>query len=293
MSKTMDETFGAMLIGVLFATFFQGVLTVQGYIYYENFPSDPVRLKVLVASVWILDVVHLVLVSQACYHYLITSWGDDSALLVTTLPLDLHLIVSGLATACCQGFFLYRIWSFSNKNWILTGILASACLTTFGLGAFISVQLILAKSVAAFDSFTAVVDANFIIGAVVDLTIALILVYNLREGRGNFEGTHLVISRIIQYAVATGLATSLLGVVIVIAYHLRPNSFIYIAIHYSLARMYTNALFASLNSRKEARRLLSGYAPSTLSAVQFVVPPRDTESTAREEYGLHHVKPPV
>ncbi|KAJ6478466.1 hypothetical protein DFH09DRAFT_1199524 [Mycena vulgaris] len=261
MSETMDETFGAMFIG--------GVLTIQGYIYYEHFPNDPVR---------ILDVVHLVLVSQACYHYLITSWGDGSALLVTTLPLDLHLIVSGLATACCQGFFLYRIWSFSNKNWILTGALASACLTTFGLGIFISVQLILAKSVAAFNTFTAVVDANFIIGAIVDLIIALILVYYLREGRGHFERTHL--------AVATGLATSLLGVAIVIAYHLRPNSFIYIAIHYSLARMYTNALLASLNSRKGARRLLSGYTPSTLSAAQFVL-------TVREEYGLQHVKSPV
>ncbi|KAJ7279955.1 hypothetical protein C8J57DRAFT_1220484 [Mycena rebaudengoi] len=114
MPETMDTTYGAMLIGVLFATFFQGVLTLQAYIYFESFPNDPIKLKTLVATVWVLDVAHLVLISQSCYYYLISSWGNDAALLFSTKPLDLHLVFVGLATGL--------IWTFSKKNWLLTGL---------------------------------------------------------------------------------------------------------------------------------------------------------------------------
>ncbi|KAJ7448029.1 hypothetical protein FB451DRAFT_1188019 [Mycena latifolia] len=64
----MDTTYGTMFIGgkdfklfetrvlilipqVLFVTFYQGVLTLQAYIYHEAFPDDPVGLKALVAGV--------------------------------------------------------------------------------------------------------------------------------------------------------------------------------------------------------------------------------------------------
>jgi hypothetical protein len=57
----------------------------------------------------ILDVAHLVLICQPCYHYLISSWGDSAALLVSTQALDLHLVFVGMASALCQGFFLSRL----------------------------------------------------------------------------------------------------------------------------------------------------------------------------------------
>ncbi|KAJ7270253.1 hypothetical protein C8J57DRAFT_1605107 [Mycena rebaudengoi] len=172
MPETMDTTYGAMLIGVLFATFFQSVLTLQAYIYFENFPRDSIKLKTLVASVWILDIAHLVLISQSCYHYLITSWGNNNAeLLVSTKPLDLHLVFVGLATWLCQGFFLYRIWTFSRKNWFLAGVLGAA----------------LIPSVATFASVTGEVVVVFAIGAGVDVAIALILVFCLQQNKTGVE----------------------------------------------------------------------------------------------------------
>jgi hypothetical protein len=56
----------------------------------------------------ILDVAHLVLIAQATYHYLVSNWGNPPALQLTTTSLDLHLIFVGLATICCQSFFLRR-----------------------------------------------------------------------------------------------------------------------------------------------------------------------------------------
>ncbi|KAF7360108.1 ANK-REP-REGION domain-containing protein [Mycena venus] len=256
MGDALDTTYGAMFIGVLFATFFQGVLTLQAYIYYESFPKDHASLKVLVASVWILDVAHLVLICQSCYHYLISSWGNNAALLVSTQELDLHLVFVGMASALCQGFFLSRIWTFSQKNWVLTGILCAACLTTLALETAMSAQISRVPSVAAFGSFTGEVVATLGLSAAVDVAIAAILVWYLQQGKTSFDRTSFVVARVVQYTVATGLATSLLAVACLAVYLATPHTFIFIALHFSLGRMYTNALLATLNSRRNLRKVL-------------------------------------
>ncbi|KAJ7448043.1 hypothetical protein FB451DRAFT_1567393 [Mycena latifolia] len=283
---TMDATYGAMFIGVLFATFFQGVLTLQTYIYYEAFPDDPVGIKALVAGVWILDVAHLVLISQTCYHYLITSWGNNAALLVSTQPGDLHLILVGIATAVCQGFFLLRIWSFSKKNWALIGILGAACLATLGLETAMSVQMSQMASVAAYSSLTSEAVAVFCLSVAVDVAIALIMIWYLRAGETSFNRTTFVIARLIQYTVATGLATSALAVGCLIAYLTRPHTFIFIAMHFSLGRMYTNALLATLNSRRNLRKVLEGtMLPNSGSS--FLAPLQTAKhNSSNEEYML-------
>jgi hypothetical protein len=63
--------------------------------------------RVLIQS-RILDVAHLVLICQSCYHYLISNWGNNAALMVSTQELDLHLVFVGMASAICQAFFLSR-----------------------------------------------------------------------------------------------------------------------------------------------------------------------------------------
>jgi len=280
-----------MLIGTFFAIFFQGILSVQAYVYYESFPQDPKRVKALVAAVWTLDLVHLILICQSVYHYLITSWGNDAALLQSTEELDLHLVLVGAATILCQGFFLHRVWTFSKKNWLLTGVLALACTTTVGLDIAMTIQTSRNKSVAVFSSVGQEIITMFSLGAGVDMVIALLLVWYLQQGRTSFESTNFVLTRIIQYTVATGLATSLLALGCVAAYMLKPDGFVFIAMHFSLGRMYTNALLATLNSRRNLRSALgtggtswtAAQSNQTSSAPAFVT----QTTTTTTEYALN------
>ncbi|KAJ7460193.1 hypothetical protein FB451DRAFT_1270608 [Mycena latifolia] len=283
MESTMDSTYGAMFIGVLFATFFQGVLTVQAYIYYESFPDDMWRLKLLVAAVWLLDLTHLVLICQACYHYLVTSWGVGPALLVSTRPLDLHLVFVGLATLLCQGFFVHRIWTFSKRNWALTGVLTAACIAAFTLEVIISAQILRDSSVAYFSELVGEVVALFSVGGAVDVAIALVLVFYLQQGTTHFDRTSFVVARVVNYTVATGLATSILAVACLIAYLTAPHTFIFIAMHFSLGRLYTNALLATLNSRR-ALRCVPHTQPSAPSFA--VMTTRVVTSVTDDEYPM-------
>ncbi|KAF9066523.1 hypothetical protein BDP27DRAFT_1227386 [Rhodocollybia butyracea] len=256
-ASSLNPTIGAMLIGVLFATFFQGVLTVQAYIYYESFPKDKRSIKLLVCNFNLAepllefitkskktnfaDLLHLILIADSAYHYMVTKWGDPMALGYSTEELDLHMVMVGLATILCQGFFLQRIWIFSNKNIIMTGLLLAGCVATLGLDMSLSIQLSSIPTITAFSNskFMPEVIATFAIGAGVDLLMALILVFYLQQRRSSFQRsenfTNFILSRVIQYTVATGLVTSLIAV----------NSDNVQAMHFSLGRMYTNALLAT------------------------------------------------
>ncbi|KAJ7885474.1 hypothetical protein B0H14DRAFT_1345696 [Mycena olivaceomarginata] len=253
----LDSSNGALLIGVLVSTFFQGVLSVQAYIYYENFPEDPLSLKALVGFVWTFDFVHLVLISHATYYYLVTNWGNVAALALTTIELDLHLVFLSVATITCQAYFLHRVWRFSNRNKLLTGVLTTGCTATLVLD-----LLLAAQTIAGRDSTTIAPSSKrqsiavFSTGGANDLAIALVLCWYMQRRKSEFDRTKFILTRIIRFTVSTGLVTSLLALGTLAAYVGSPDTFIWLAMYVSLGRMYTNALLATLNSRRKLRALL-------------------------------------
>jgi len=232
------------------------MLTVQAYVYYESFPNDSLKLKSLVALVWTLDLAHLVLICNGMYTNLITNWGNDAALVTTMEAFNIHILFIGAAAILCQGFFIHRVYVFSKKNWLLAGLLALAVVVDFGLDIWLTVRITRDRSVAVYDAIGPIVIPMLSIGAGVDLIIAMLMVYYLHQGRTGFAQTDFVVTKIIQYAVSTSLATSLLALGSVTAYAINPNNFAYIAMPSSLGRMYTNALLVTLNSRRQLRSRL-------------------------------------
>ncbi|KAJ7934268.1 hypothetical protein B0H13DRAFT_2650226 [Mycena leptocephala] len=256
-----ESSNGALLIGVLVSTFFQGILSAQAYIYYESFPEDPLSLKALVRFVWTLDFVHLVLISQAMYYYLVTNWGNVAALGLTTIELDLHLVFLSVATFTCQAYFLHRVWRFSNRNTLLTGVLTAGCTSTLVLDLLLAAQTIAGRnSTKIAPSSKRASIAVFSTGGANDLAIALVLCWYLQRSKSEFDRTKFVLTRIIHFTVSTGLVTrqrySLLALGTLAAYVGSPDTFIWLAMYFSLGRMYTNALLATLNSRRKLRTLL-------------------------------------
>ncbi|KAJ7359746.1 hypothetical protein DFH08DRAFT_801512 [Mycena albidolilacea] len=319
MRDTLDTTYGALLIG--------GVLTLQAYIYYESFPRDHLGLRFLVAGVWwainraLLARSHPIQDPRRRAPGADFSWGDSAALLVSTQALDLHLVFVGMASALCQGFFLSRlrdslIRTFSQKNWVLTGLLGAACLTTFALEATMSAQISSVPSIAAFNSltgevvttlglsaagarssFTPIFQSNGRLSAV-DVAIAACLVFYLQQGKTSFDRTSFVVARVVQYTVATGLATSSMPRRLsrdpkylylhrpsrAMAHHLRL--IVRKALHFSLGRMYTNALLTTLNSRRNLRKVLddSGtVGPHTGSSFLNGMPTSNDIPSTREQ----------
>lgn len=274
----IGPTYGALYIGVLFATLFQGILTIQTYVYYESFPEDSIWLKSLVGTVWCVDLIHLIFVGHAVYYYLVIHWGDTDVLKFSIWTFDAHLVLLGLASILCQSFFIRRIWIFSNRNIPLLLFLTAICMTVFILAIYASAMDIKVPSTSEFLVLKPQVTALFSIGAGSDVIIALLMCYYLRKQNSNstFARTHSIISLLIKYTVTTGLATSALAVACLITFFAVPESFVFIAMHLSLGRMYTNALLATLNSR----RVLRGIYDPTSKGRQSMKPTSSSKHVA-------------
>ncbi|KAJ7203560.1 hypothetical protein GGX14DRAFT_570004 [Mycena pura] len=287
---------GSLLIGTFFAIFFQGMLTVQAYVYYESFPNDPMKLKSLVALVWTIDLVHLIVICSGIYADLVTNWGNIEAIATTIEAFIIHILFVGVAAILCQGFFIYRVFVFSKKNWLLSGLLSLAALANLGLAVWLIVRLNRDRSVAALSTIGPTTIPMFSIGAGVDVAIAILMVYYLQQGRTGFARTDFVVKKIIQYVVSTSLATSLLALGSIVAYAINPNHSAYIAIHFSLGRMYTNALLATLNSRRQLRSHLGvtgdkdngATAPGSHGQTVFAIG-QSTAALRTSEYPMDHV----
>ncbi|KAF7327195.1 ANK-REP-REGION domain-containing protein [Mycena kentingensis (nom. inval.)] len=302
----MDKTFGALFVGVLLATFLQGLLTLQAYTYFVNFPTDRVWLKIMVASVWFLDAVNLGLIAQSTYYYLVTNWGNAEALAFGTVPFNLHMLFIGLPSLICQFFFLYRIWTFSEHNYVLVGALAILCVASFAVLVVGVAQILLDLHIEQYSHQTKKGIWIFTSAASADLLIAFALVWYLRKSKGpevDFKGaywrTDLILARITQYTVATGLLTSIFGFVVLAAFMLSPTTFIFIGIYFSFGRIYTNALLVNLNARRSLREsinqpteniriphLAAGSAPPATSwVVDIPLPSRGEISMASRSCG--------
>ncbi|KAF9063744.1 hypothetical protein BDP27DRAFT_1405646 [Rhodocollybia butyracea] len=256
---SLDKTYGAMLVGIFFSMFLQGVLTLQTVTYYDSYPKDQAWTKLVVATVWCFDTFQLILIAQSAYHYLISNWGIPSALLVSTWELDLNVTFIGLSTFVCQLFFLRRIWVFSGKKMkhiIIVGLLGALCAVTLIVDVVAMVSVLKNSSVAEFGSQKVTILVAFISGAVADVSIALLLSYYIRRNKGGFKKTDSIITLIIRYTITTGVVTSLLGIFTLVAYFLSPDGLIFIGMHFCLGRLYTNALLATLNSRSKLRASL-------------------------------------
>ncbi|KAE9396659.1 hypothetical protein BT96DRAFT_996541 [Gymnopus androsaceus JB14] len=235
---SLNLTLGPLLVGWAIGAFFQGVLTLQVYNYFENFPEDSKIIKCLVATTWVIDLVDLALVGSLVYKYLITDWGNLPALAFTTKETDLHITFDGLSSFLCQMFFIRRIWVLSKRNRALTGFLAVGSLAALAIGIAFTVKLFGSPFLA--ENHTPSAAAEFIailsLDVGVDVIIGVLICYYLYSGSTGFKQTKSLISRIVQYT-----------------YLLMPSSNVFAAFHLNLGRMYTNALLASLNARTKLR----------------------------------------
>ncbi|KAJ3563919.1 hypothetical protein NP233_g8626 [Leucocoprinus birnbaumii] len=303
----LASTYGVLLVGVLFAAFFQGILTVQAYQYHQNFQEDSRATRLLVSLLWILGFLQLVLISYSIHHYLVRHWGDTEAAVQYILPLRLHLFLVALSILLSQWFFLYRIWVLSECNVWVVGPVSVCILCTFA-SVFTEGMITVTRP-----QIQGGVIGMVIVGTFTDILIASSVYYYVRERSHEtrqMKLTSTIVNRIIWYTVATTALTSLIILACMFAYIGAPNTLIHIGLHFSSGRTYANAVLVkfvyfyilvlpkltnlapSLNARRRLRETLEnleptfskirGFSQGTSSAVPRVPEP----STKCQGYSL-------
>ncbi|KAE9391750.1 hypothetical protein BT96DRAFT_1023950 [Gymnopus androsaceus JB14] len=178
------NTLGSLLIGGFIAVFLFSLSTVQTYLYYREYPKDRRLFKLMVAFVWICELAHTIGITNLIYVLVITFYGQPEKVVKFPPVLNLLIGFDAPVTAAVQIFYTDRIRRFIGRRiyipvtlWFLSGIRMAGVY-------FLVIAAFMVPSETEY-----VVDWGwmftllFIMGAFVDVAIAIALVANLYTHR--------------------------------------------------------------------------------------------------------------
>ncbi|KAJ6465184.1 hypothetical protein C8R47DRAFT_50250 [Mycena vitilis] len=258
---SVDNTLGALLIGVLVSYVLFGVTTTQSYLYSGRFPNDSRRMKFFVTFVWFCELAHVICIGHTIYILLITDFGHPERLSTVPLSLGASSLFNGIIAMCVQGFFSLRIYRLSSRVYLplLTWTLS---LLFLGATTVVFVHGLERQPFAEFESqWGWLLNTLWSVAAVNDLIIAVALVFWLWRGRDESAHVSAVVDKLITWTIETGVVTSAAAVINLVCFVTMKNNYIWIAWYFVTARLYSNSLLASLNSRAGLRTMTNGSLP--------------------------------
>ncbi|KAF7293998.1 hypothetical protein MKEN_01445900 [Mycena kentingensis (nom. inval.)] len=253
---------GALEIGVLTSCVLLGITITQTYVYWSRFKDDSVYLKALVSAAWLSDLAHGVCIAVNLYGETITDAPLEARLVSISPSLSASVLFSSLAILLTQGFFAYRIYTFSKRmrTLILSTLmlLIGACFSTLFA---VLVATVVAPTYAEFiPRFGWLAMAFWICSTVTDVVIAVMLVFLLHRTRSRARGVMMkrslaITDKLILWSIESGVVTSMFSVVTLISFITMKRTFIWLALIMNKTKVFTNSLLASLNSRATLREI--------------------------------------
>ncbi|KAJ7810204.1 hypothetical protein B0H14DRAFT_3151324 [Mycena olivaceomarginata] len=239
---------GPAPLGYLFNWCLFGTLTVQLYFYYQAFPKDRVLTKCLVYTVYVIESVQTVLVTQDAFSNFAYGFGEVTALLKLNFQWFPLPIMSGLVALIGQSFYAYRVYVLSN-SWKTPLFIETFSLAS-SVGAFMTAYFTHQTSISPFGNLEQLRRSSAVwLGgsALSDVIIAACLTYYLLKSDTGFRRTHILIVRLVWIIIETGCLTAVVAVITLI-FFLRSSPYFFTPA-FVLPMLYANTILAVLNSR--------------------------------------------
>ncbi|KAJ6531462.1 hypothetical protein DFH09DRAFT_1183070 [Mycena vulgaris] len=258
----LNTTTGYNLLGAPSFLFLYMAELIQARYYFRHFKHDDWKLKTLVSVAFLLDTVSTV-GNYAC-TYLVSAHilRDPGYLADQHWPIPLSLLTTAVTAVLVQSFLVVRYWGLT-RNIFVTLLIFFLSIVAFG-GAFASGR----EKVKIPGMIWLVTEA------VVDLSIAAALLWELRKVRPALADKRSVLDRLVALTIRTGTATATLAVATVIAYLVKEESTISTGIAFTLGRVYVLSMLANLNIRWSGKSasMASGDASSAVGLATLTIP---------------------
>ncbi|KAF7360807.1 hypothetical protein MVEN_00812700 [Mycena venus] len=271
-SFTLNNTLGALEIGVLVSFALFGVTTTQLYIYYSRFPDDSRKLKALVAFVWLCEVAHTACLGHLLYTDTILDYArPDRVVGSSSKSLPTASFFAGIVAVCVHGFFSFRIYVFTKKMYITGVIWVMAFLHLLGRIALFVTSL-RAHSLEEFiQQWQWLLTTNWTISVATDFAITTTLVVVLHGRRSQaHKKTAALMDKLIAWTIETGMLTSASSIAMLISFVTMKDNFIWLAFFAVSTRLFSNSLLSSLNSRATLRVMNEVALPYLAPALELL-----------------------
>ncbi|KAF6749249.1 hypothetical protein DFP72DRAFT_913710 [Ephemerocybe angulata] len=183
---SVSATFGALMVGGMFAILFCGVTQAQTFLYFKLYPKDRGFIKSLVLFIWMLDTLHSAFIATALWDHLIRHFGNAEHVDYVPWSLALTIALTAVLTFSVHLFLIFRIWQLSRKNYYLSSPLVLLAIARL----FTTSKLVLLRSLEKFvDKYTWSFTTGLVISTALDILITLSLILLLRSRRNNVHST--------------------------------------------------------------------------------------------------------
>ncbi|KAJ7183090.1 hypothetical protein C8R46DRAFT_1209264 [Mycena filopes] len=217
---------GGIEIGTLVAVILLGMVTVQIYVYYLNFPHDSWVIKVLIAIVWMTETAHVGGICYGLYRITVTRYGQ------LDLPIPLAMctaaILGNAIHPLVQAIFTARIYQLGHtpQNRFITAICWAISGFILGSTVLLSLKVFNATSIDQFeDDWGWLILALFAATAGVDLLIAATMFYYTLKNRALLKTEKVGrIDTVISWTAQTGLFTCIAAITVAVTVVLYSNS---------------------------------------------------------------------
>jgi hypothetical protein len=217
--------------------------------YYMSFPKDRNSIKALVFGLFIVETAQTVLVTHDLFAAYASGWGNLSQLASAHLEWFSTPILSGVVSCTVQLFFAYRISVLAQSKILGCGIALIAL--TQGVSAIVQgIQAAIINDFAKLQTEARVSVILWLGGsALCDIVIAVFLCYYLSQTNTSFKATRVLLNRIIRLTIETGSLTATVATVDLILFFSFPNNNYHTTPALTIAKLYTNSLVLTFNSR--------------------------------------------
>ncbi|KIJ36271.1 hypothetical protein M422DRAFT_261415 [Sphaerobolus stellatus SS14] len=249
----IPKLLGPLLVGLTLNWALLGILFIQVYIYYLCFPKDSNYVKILVYSLFCLEITQSVILMRDSWDWFITSWADPVGVNKFGAAWFNLPIMNGVIACAVQLSFAWRIWVLG-RSWPLVTVIGIMKLAVVQMAAGVATG-IMAEPLVFWSKIggLATIDAVWISTSVaVDFIVAISMTYLLLKRRTNFDQSRLLISRLIRLTIETGSATAIIALVETVLYNTTKGTALgnlHSCPSIVLAKTYTNTLLVVLNNR--------------------------------------------
>ncbi|KAI0348337.1 hypothetical protein BDW22DRAFT_1350524 [Trametopsis cervina] len=246
-----DNTLGALFIGAIAAIFLSGIMATQVFMYWRLYPKDHNRFKIMVAIVWALDLAHSAMVCAANWFYLVENFANLDAPNQIAWPVDATIALTAWTTLVVHIFFTQRVYTLSKQNLVLTVPIGVLAVLRVVSALACTASMSRAKTWEKFrDDSAWLFTTGLSVSAALDVLIAGSLIILLHKSRTGWKSMDHLINTIVVYTIENGLLTSIFAVMSLICWVTMSGNLIFLALHFTIAKLYANSFLATLNARK-------------------------------------------
>ncbi|KAI0341042.1 hypothetical protein BDW22DRAFT_317834 [Trametopsis cervina] len=254
LSNAVATLMGPLLITIFFAVLLYGIFLAQVFYYWTTYEGNKLPIKLWICVLCVLETTHTIICIHFIYHYFVLHYGDPVALKEIVWSIGASVSVEIVIVGFTQGFYVYRIWHISNKNRVITIILAIIVSMRVVISLFTSALTISFGTWVALQNsrlFRITANIGWVLCGLADTTITLTLIYYLYRGRKVCIGrTQNMLRKLAHYSITTGAVTLITSMVVLITFNLLKGNLLFGGLLEVLSKLYANSSLAMLNARR-------------------------------------------